>query len=73
MCCRSICGKALLFREASLSQSGSAARGGVRDNDSFREEINDLESLRTSLENSEDDLMARKQMAYRRERLRKGR
>lgn len=50
-----------------------AAPASVRDNDIFRNELNDLESLRASLETSEDDVMARKQMAYRRESLRKGR
>jgi hypothetical protein len=38
----------------------------------FRAELEDLQSLRSSLQNSEDDKMVRKQMAYRRESLRKG-
>ncbi len=39
----------------------------------FGAEQEDLASLRASLENCEDDAMARKQMAYRRESIRKGR
>ena len=50
-----------------------AAPASVRDSNIFREELNDLESIRASLENSEDDVMVRKQMAYRRESLRKSR
>ena len=46
---------------------------GVSDADIFRAEFSDLESLRASLEGSEDNAMIRKQMAYRRESLRKGR
>ena len=46
---------------------------GVSDTDIFRHELNDLESLQASLAASEDDAMVRKQMAYRRESLRKGR
>ncbi|MEO8041655.1 MAG: hypothetical protein ABI646_03495 [Acidobacteriota bacterium] len=53
--------------------SSEPAPADVRDADTFRDELNDLESLRASLETGEDDAMVRKQMAYRRESVRKGR
>jgi Ca-activated chloride channel family protein len=53
--------------------SVAAAPASVRNTDTFRDEINDLDALFSSLKDGEDDVMARKQMAYRRESLRKGR
>ena len=66
-------------REGALGQIAfcladmGAAQPSVRNTDTFREELNDLQALFSSIESSEDDAMARKQMAYRRESLRKGR
>lgn len=54
-------------------RSTAAAPASVRNTDTVREELDDLAALFSSLENSEDDVMARKQMAYRRESVRKGR
>jgi Ca-activated chloride channel family protein len=53
--------------------SVAAAPASVRNTETFRDEINDLDVLFSSLKDGEDDVMARKQMAYRRESLRKGR
>ena len=41
--------------------------------DAFLAELQDLGEIQASLENAEDDVMARKRMAYRRESIRKGR
>lgn len=50
-----------------------AMAASVGETDEFRDELNDLEILYSKLDSAEDDVMARKQMAYRRESLRKGR
>ena len=51
----------------------AAAPESVRDTPEFEAEANDLEILFSLVGDGEDDAMARKQMAYGREKLRKGR
>ena len=62
-----------LHEVAFCMRQSAAAPASVRNTDEFRDELNDLDVLFAKLESSEDDVMARKQMAYRRESLRKGR
>ena len=45
----------------------------IGDSYAFSAELEDLESISSSLENGDDDVMARKRMAYRRESIRKSR